>query len=210
MCPDCWCELDIKNYSEIEKLVKKLKNPKGFRMAIVDQIRKTVKVSYLGKHSIISVIFNPPSIVESVESFLKDLLAYETTGSFELSPEVKIKGECMDIQIIPYDIKNKKEESDSVKENTSVENKNDANSETNNGVNDVVNHPTHYTSSNRGIECIDAIYACLDSYKDHPIVAWLCGNVIKYIWRAPLKGKFTEDLKKAQFYMNEIIKEIEK
>lgn len=73
---------------------------------------------------------------------------------------------------------------------------------------DMVNHPSHYTASERGIECIDAIYACLDSYKDNPTIAWLCGQVIKYIWRAPLKGKFNEDLKKAQFYMNEIIKEL--
>lgn len=73
---------------------------------------------------------------------------------------------------------------------------------------DMVNHPSHYTASERGVECIDAIYACLDSYKDNPTIAWLCGQVIKYIWRAPLKGKFSEDLKKAQFYMNEVIKEL--
>lgn len=74
---------------------------------------------------------------------------------------------------------------------------------------DMVNHPPHYTSSKRGIECISAIYACVDGYKEHPTIAWLVGQVIKYLWRAPFKGHFSEDLRKAQFYMDEIIKEIE-
>lgn len=76
--------------------------------------------------------------------------------------------------------------------------------------NDPVNHPKHYTSSKRGIECIDAILACVDPYVTTPDLAWLVGQVIKYLWRAPLKGKMSEDLHKAQFYMNRIIKEIEK
>ncbi len=75
---------------------------------------------------------------------------------------------------------------------------------------DNVNHPKHYTSSKYGIECIQAIYACLDSYRDCPTYAWLVGQVIKYLWRAPLKGKFTEDIHKAQFYLNEIVKDLEK
>lgn len=74
---------------------------------------------------------------------------------------------------------------------------------------DMVNHPPHYTSGKRGIECIQAIYSCLDAYGDTPTISWLVGQVIKYLWRAPLKGKFNEDLKKAQFYMNEIIKELD-
>lgn len=77
--------------------------------------------------------------------------------------------------------------------------------------NDMVNEPPHYTSSKHGIECKDAIYACLDSYDScPPAYAWLVGQVIKYLWRAPLKGSFQEDLKKAQFYLDELIKNTEK
>lgn len=66
---------------------------------------------------------------------------------------------------------------------------------------DMVNHPTHYTSG--GIECIDAIYAALCKYDD-PIDAWLTGQVIKYLWRAPLKGKYKEDIRKAMFYLKKL------
>lgn len=66
---------------------------------------------------------------------------------------------------------------------------------------DMVNHPAHYTSG--GIECIDAIYAALCKYDD-PIDAWLAGQVIKYVWRAPLKGKYKEDIRKAKFYLDRL------
>lgn len=67
---------------------------------------------------------------------------------------------------------------------------------------DAVNHPSHYTAG--GVECIDAITAALCKY-ENPIDAWLAGQVIKYIWRAPLKGKYKEDLEKAQFYLNRLV-----
>lgn len=64
-----------------------------------------------------------------------------------------------------------------------------------------VNHPAHYTAG--GIECIDAIAAALTCQKD-PMQAWLTGQVLKYIWRWPLKnGK--EDLRKARFYLDRLI-----
>lgn len=64
---------------------------------------------------------------------------------------------------------------------------------------DVVNHPPHYTQG--GVECIDAIDAALgENYQ-----AYYIGQVMKYVWRAPLKGKLTEDLKKAQWYLNRLI-----
>lgn len=75
---------------------------------------------------------------------------------------------------------------------------------------DMINNPPHYTSSHHGIECIEAIYACLDSYKDCPPEdAWLVGQIIKYLWRAPLKGSFKSDILKARFYMEEIVKGLE-
>ena len=67
---------------------------------------------------------------------------------------------------------------------------------------DMVNHPSHYTSG--GVECIDAIASALSSYED-PVDAWLVGQVIKYLWRAPLKGKYKEDIEKAQFYLNRLV-----
>ena len=72
---------------------------------------------------------------------------------------------------------------------------------------DMVNHPSHYTSG--GVECIDAITAALSKYDD-PIDSWLVGQVIKYLWRAPLKGKYDEDIKKAQFYLNRLVEKIDK
>lgn len=61
--------------------------------------------------------------------------------------------------------------------------------------------PAHYTAG--GIECIDAIEAALTSQKA-PMQAWLTGQVLKYMWRWPLKnGK--EDLRKARFYLDRLI-----
>lgn len=63
-----------------------------------------------------------------------------------------------------------------------------------------VNHPTHYTSSG-DIECIDA---CVSTYTN-PIHATYVRNVIKYLWRAPLKGKYDEDIKKAKWYLDRLV-----
>lgn len=66
---------------------------------------------------------------------------------------------------------------------------------------DPVNHPAHYTSG--GIECIDAIDAAISQYKN-PSDAWLVGQVIKYLWRAPLKGAYRQDIQKAKFYLDRL------
>lgn len=56
---------------------------------------------------------------------------------------------------------------------------------------DMVNHPPHYTQG--GIEVIDFIEAWdLDYHR---------GNAIKYILRAPFKGKAAEDIEKAIWYL---------
>lgn len=66
---------------------------------------------------------------------------------------------------------------------------------------DNVNHPAHYTAG--GVECIDAIESALTCQKN-PMQAWLTGQVLKYMWRWPLKnGK--EDLRKARFYLDRLI-----
>tara|TARA_R100000742_G_C4264732_1_gene82670 strand:- start:719 stop:937 length:219 start_codon:yes stop_codon:yes gene_type:complete len=68
----------------------------------------------------------------------------------------------------------------------------------------MVNSPPHYNSGD--IECIDAIKESmtLEAYK-----GYLKGNVQKYIWRYENK-KGVEDLKKAQWYLNRLVKTLEK
>jgi hypothetical protein len=63
---------------------------------------------------------------------------------------------------------------------------------------DLVNHPPHYNQS--GIECIDAIEACLGP---EGFEAYLKGNVIKYLWRERYKGG-TQDIKKAIWYNDKL------
>ena len=66
-----------------------------------------------------------------------------------------------------------------------------------------VNHPAHYTAGN--IECIQAIEAALSQYID-PVDACFIGQVIKYVWRAPLKGHYLEDFQKAAFYLDLVVR----
>jgi len=65
-------------------------------------------------------------------------------------------------------------------------------------VNDPVNHPKHYTEHPSGVECIQIT--------EH--MSFNLGNAVKYIWRADLKGKQVEDLKKAVWYINREIERI--
>lgn len=71
---------------------------------------------------------------------------------------------------------------------------------------DPVNHPSHYTAG--GVECLDAIRAALTGYQD-AFRGFLAGQIIKYVWRSPLKNGL-EDLKKARFYLDRMIQETEK
>ena len=71
-------------------------------------------------------------------------------------------------------------------------------------INDAVNHPSHYAQGS--IECIDAMKA---SMSDEAFKGLLKGNVIKYIWRYEKKVNPLEDLKKAKWYLERLIKELE-
>lgn len=71
---------------------------------------------------------------------------------------------------------------------------------------DMVNHPDHYTRGK--IECIDALESLASGYID-PVQAGLAWQVVKYIWRIPLKGKPLEDAEKAGWYLNRLIKRLE-
>ena len=65
---------------------------------------------------------------------------------------------------------------------------------------DNVNNPLHY---NKGeIETIDYIIDVLGKYE---AVSYCQGNVIKYMWRYRHKNG-VEDLRKAEWYLKELIK----
>lgn len=66
---------------------------------------------------------------------------------------------------------------------------------------DAVEHPAHYCTGS--IECIDAIEAAISS-QDDPTDAFLTGQVLKYLWRWPVKNG-AEDLKKARWYPERLI-----
>jgi hypothetical protein len=63
-----------------------------------------------------------------------------------------------------------------------------------------VNNPKHYTSHPSGIECIVIV--------EH--MGFCLGNVVKYAWRADLKGEGLEDLKKARWYLDREISKRER
>lgn len=69
---------------------------------------------------------------------------------------------------------------------------------------DKVNHPSHYTAG--GVECIDAIEAAVTGLQG--LEAVCTANVIKYVWRWKLKNG-AEDLKKARWYLDKLIKQVE-
>lgn len=70
---------------------------------------------------------------------------------------------------------------------------------------DPVNHPTHYASEakcsgcNEPIECIDVVrHMSFDQ-----------GNAMKYLWRAGKKDATVQDLKKAVWYIQDMISSLE-
>ena len=67
---------------------------------------------------------------------------------------------------------------------------------------DMVNNPPHYNKA--GIETIEAIKAMTDTGFEY----YLQGNIMKYLWRYRYKNG-AEDLKKAQWYLNELIDVVE-
>ncbi|ARJ43282.1 hypothetical protein B1H58_15400 [Pantoea alhagi] len=69
---------------------------------------------------------------------------------------------------------------------------------------DNVNHPSHYTTG--GIECIDAMKASMTS---EAFLGYLKGNIQKYLWRYEKKLAPAEDLKKARWYLDKLIAEVE-
>ena len=71
-------------------------------------------------------------------------------------------------------------------------------------LNDNVNSPSHYNSG--AVECIDAIEAMLSPEE---YTGYLRGNSLKYRWRFRYKGKPVEDLRKANWYEDRLLKVME-
>ena len=71
-------------------------------------------------------------------------------------------------------------------------------------VTDPVNHPIHYV--NGSVECIEAIESSMDT---EAFRGYCKGCILKYVWRYPLKNG-VEDLKKAHWYLDALIKSLEK
>ena len=69
---------------------------------------------------------------------------------------------------------------------------------------DTVNHPDHYNAG--GIECIDGLKAATNGLEG--IEAFCTANAIKYLWRWKYKNG-VEDLKKAIWYINYLIAELD-
>jgi len=69
--------------------------------------------------------------------------------------------------------------------------------------NDNVNHPSHYTQG--AVECIEAIKASMTRQE---YIGYLKGCQMKYVWRYRKKGG-VEDLKKARWYLDRLITEVE-
>ena len=65
-------------------------------------------------------------------------------------------------------------------------------------------NPSHYTQGE--VECIDAIKAALtpEEFK-----GFLRGNIIKYAWRCGLKDSPSQEMKKAEWYLTRLLKELE-
>ena len=72
------------------------------------------------------------------------------------------------------------------------------------GLYDNVDKPSHYNTGN--IECIEAIEEALT---DEEIRGYFKGNCLKYLWREQYKNGL-EDLKKARWYLDRLIKRLEK
>ena len=66
-----------------------------------------------------------------------------------------------------------------------------------------IDRPQHYADS--GIQCIEAIEA---SMSEEALRGFLKGNVLKYVWRYEKKNGL-EDLKKAKWYLKELIAHLE-
>ena len=70
---------------------------------------------------------------------------------------------------------------------------------------DQINKPKHYNINWTGAQAIET-YNYINSWK----MGYAEGNIIKYVSRHKYKGKALQDLKKARWYLNKLIEELER
>ena len=70
---------------------------------------------------------------------------------------------------------------------------------------DIINKPDHYNKNSKGEQAIET-YKYIESWD----MSYAEGNIIKYVTRYKYKKLPLEDLKKARWYLDEIIKGLEK
>lgn len=69
---------------------------------------------------------------------------------------------------------------------------------------DAIDHPLHYNINSAGEQAIET-YDYIDSWN----MGYAEGNIIKYVSRHKYKGKALQDLKKARWYLDRLILELE-
>lgn len=72
--------------------------------------------------------------------------------------------------------------------------------------NDLVNHPSHYTYGRT--EVIDVLEDAV-TYAPDPVAAGLQWQTLKYLLRLWHKGLPLQDARKAQWYLNRLIKRLD-
>lgn len=68
---------------------------------------------------------------------------------------------------------------------------------------DMINHPVHYTTSDAKCSKCQEPIECIEVTRH---MSFNIGNAVKYLWRYKHKGGL-EDLKKAQWYINDAIEQ---
>lgn len=70
---------------------------------------------------------------------------------------------------------------------------------------DSVSHPEHYTALGAACSKCGHLIEAIDVTEQF---GFSLGNVIKYVWRAGLKGSLLEDLEKASWYLRREIERL--
>ena len=74
-------------------------------------------------------------------------------------------------------------------------------------IKEAVKHPKHYQGI-KGLEVLTVMENFIPKYEDS-FDGYMAGNILKYVLRAPSKGKMLEDLKKAKEHLDLLIERIE-
>ena len=75
----------------------------------------------------------------------------------------------------------------------------------------MVDHPEHYnelTLKGQPVETIELIKTFANMKNTSPYAGFLMGNIVKYLSRYPFKGNPEQDLKKADWYLQRLIEEV--